>query len=63
MAVQPTEIRVACIDATTRIVISALEKGNLPTEDATSIGGYYAEVYNWIYASAAGAVKSKSEPK
>ncbi len=63
MAIQPAEIRIACIEATSQIVSVAIENGKLPAEEGTSVGRYFAELYNWIYASAAGTVKANSLPK
>lgn len=63
MAIQPAEIRIACIEATSRMMVAMIESGKLPAEEASSVGRSYVELYNWIYASAAGTVKANSLPK
>ena len=49
MALTPDPTRDKCIEATTRIVCSAIESGKLQTINAEEIVNYFSELYGRLY--------------
>lgn len=49
MALTPDPTRDKCIEATTRIVCSAIESGKLQTIDAGEVVKYFSELYHLLY--------------
>lgn len=49
MALTSDPTRDKCIDATARIVCSAIESGKLPSVEAEEVVRYFSEVYSRLY--------------
>ena len=50
----PSPTREACIEATTRIVCTAIATEKIPSLEAQEIGKYFAEVYSSVAQTAFG---------